>query len=585
MSIQRLPQHLVNKLKAGEIVERPASILKELIENSLDAEAEHIQVEVRKWGKELLRVHDDGLGVSREDLPLTIERYATSKITDEQDLETIKSYGFRGEALASIAEVSTFRLQTRTQEMVAGVGYELYKSGDQQEIQQVAYAKSQGSTVHIEDLFHAIPARHKYLKRASTERNHIKKVFMQYALVQYDKHWTLHKDGNVVFQLAPVESLLERAQQLFKADWTPHFKELTYQDEQLYLYGLVGDAHLHFPSSAYLYVYVNGRPVEDRLIKKAIMDAYRRQIVPGTYPFACVFVEIEPRLLDVNIHPRKSEVKFLDPGSMFTRIKESIQSLLWEKKVNYAAFHQQPIRRWAMSSQQIEQLKQVGETRRFASADGRWAWLTFDSQSSVISRSVETVGDVSVDGQTVQVVGQLWQTYILLEGEEGVYRVDQHALAERITFEKMRQQVQDQGFRSEVLLAPITVSYPSDVEVQSVIRQLQQVGFDLSEFGNQKVIVHAVPEVFVTYKIDLELLFNQVWHMEEVNFDLLLDEVLGMKACKASIKAGQKLSHLEMRQLIEDGVQMLPGMFVCQHGRPSVVKIEKSKIDQMFDRS
>jgi DNA mismatch repair protein MutL len=203
----------------------------------------------------------------------------------------------------------------------------------------------------------------------------------------------------------------------------------------------------------------------------------------------------------------------------------------------------------------------------------------------VISRSVETVGDVSVDGQTVQVVGQLWQTYILLEGEEGVYRVDQHALAERITFEKMRQQVQDQGFRSEVLLAPITVSYPSDVEVQSVIRQLQQVGFDLSEFGNQKVIVHAVPEVFVTYKIDLELLFNQVWHMEEVNFDLLLDEVLGMKACKASIKAGQKLSHLEMRQLIEDGVQMLPGMFVCQHGRPSVVKIEKSKIDQMFDRS
>jgi len=189
-----------------------------------------------------------------------------------------------------------------------------------------------------------------------------------------------------------------------------------------------------------------------------------------------------------------------------------------------------------------------------------------------------------LDQDHVVVVGQFRQSYIALEGKHYLYLVDQHALAERIAFEKMKTEIASHGYQSEILLHPLTISYPADIEIESLVEQLQQFGFDLSDFGNKKIIIHAIPHVFQTYKIDIELLFNQLRGAPEISFDLILDAILGMKACKASIKAGQKLQPVEMLQLIKDGIDFIPGMFVCQHGRPSIVKISKSEIDNLFDR-
>lgn len=231
MLIKRLPQHLINKLKAGEIVERPASVVKELLENALDAGATRIDIAIEQGGKQLIKVADDGGGIGRDDMPLTIERYATSKITDERDLENIISYGFRGEALASISEVSTFRIQSKQQENE--VGHELWRDGEHFQVKEISYGDTHGTSVFIQDIFHAIPAREKFLKSDATERQYISKLFIDYALAHPDKHRTLSKDGKQVWNLAPAQSLMTRVLQVTKAEREGKLKPLAFQDEQV----------------------------------------------------------------------------------------------------------------------------------------------------------------------------------------------------------------------------------------------------------------------------------------------------------------------------------------------------------------
>lgn len=606
--IKKLPQYLINQLKAGEIVERPVSIVKELIENSLDAWATVLDIEIEKGWKGLIKVKDDGCGISKEDLWLTIERHATSKITEVKNLEAIVSYGFRGEALATISEVSGFRVQSKSEENKwkqresGRVWYELYRTGEKFEIRKIPFAQEYGTIVYVEDVFHVIPAREKFLKSDATEWRYIKKLVMSYALVHRDKQWKLMNNGKVIFNLQASDSLLTRVLELTKKDWQKNLKQLAYKDEQLEIHGLVGDANLHFPRGDYIHIFVNNRPVEDRLIKKALMDAYQRQIIPGTYPFVLLFIDIDPKLVDVNVHPRKQQVKFLDPWSMFTIVKSSIMQVIGDMKVSYASFKKQEISSPPHPLSSREGGLHDGLQRKISSWGSKYGQgyqqnldLVYEPQVSYKAWLHEQSERLLIDQEAVNIVGQLRDSYIVLEWQKYVYRVDQHALAERIAFEKMRKEVKENGFESEVLLHPLSIVYPAHVEIELILEQLNQIGFDVSDFGNQKVVVHAVPKVFVRYKVDIELMFNFVWgnklqagsskpQAKHDVFDLILDEIFGMKACKDSIKAGQHLSMLEMQQLINDGIQYIEGLFVCQHGRPSIVKIEKWSIDGLFDR-
>lgn len=613
-TIKKLPQYLINRLKAWEIVERPASVVKELLENSLDAWATVLTLDIQKWGKVSIKITDNGIGIAHEQLPLAVERYATSKIDRAQDLETIVTYWFRWEALATIAEVSGFRMQTRSADTpIPWVWYELSRVWWAFTTKEIPFATEQWTIVYVEDIFRAVPAREKFLKADATEWWYIKKLFVQYALMHRDKDWTLIHNNKHVFSLRPAASFLERVLALTKKDREGKLRHMHVKQENCEVYGLVWDASLHFPKGDRVHIFVNKRPVQDRLIKKALMQAYQRQIVPWTYPFALVCIDIDPSLVDVNVHPRKNEVKFLDPGSMFTLIKHTIQDTIGQQRVNYAAFQQKEVRssphQWkrsapsSLNTQQMKGLKHISTSHDLqGSSYATWHQQNLDlvmepqvsySVSSWWSHDQESL---VMEWEYVRIVGQVWDSYILLQGEDDIYRVDQHALAERIAFERMKKEVECSWFESEVLLQPLTLTFPASVNIEQLLLLLSRIGFDASLFGNTKIIVHAIPVVFVRYKVAIELVFWFLWTLDEADleaqdddqlrwvFDLLLDEILGMKACKASIKAGQKLHMQEMHQLIKDGREHIAWFFVCQHGRPSIVRVQKKHIDGLFDR-
>ena len=686
--IQKLPKHLINKLKAGEIVERPASVVKELIENSLDAGGTSFDIDIWWWGKKLIKIADNGHGMSPEDLRMSIQRYATSKISSAEDLEDIHSYGFRGEALSSISEVSMFRIQTKTvasvrpptssegaiflndtsplggevegaNERNTDPAYELYRNEDRFDIKEIPFAREHGTTVYVEDIFHAIPAREKFLKADATEWKYVKTLISSYAIAHRDKSWTLHKEWKVIYNLTPAWSLMQRVLEMTKQWREQNLKPVLYQDQQIELTGVVGDATLHFSSGQYFWIFVNGRPVHDRVLKKAVMQAFKRQIVPGSYPFVCLFIDIDPHLVDVNVHPRKTEVKFLDPGGVFRLIERVVQEAIWWQKVNYAAFRrpdpstgsgwhfgdikttytsystkrvdriwwtwkedviQSGAKRnrriswrngWWLSDQQIDGLR--GMQGELFGRDGEnpypnlatdWVPLSGNNDIWLEDWSSAYIY-INLDWQQYRLIGQMWDMYIVLENQDSVIYIDQHALAERVAFERMRSEVAEKWYVSHVLLTPMTVQYPADVEdIDQICEVLWGIWFDVSEFGQQKVVIYAIPQVFADWKVDVELVMNWVWGIEcpptpceratsdgevmknngEQIFWLMLDEMLGMKACKASIKAGQRLSLLEMQQLIYDADIYIQWVFVCQHGRPSVVRMDKQSVDGLFDR-
>ncbi len=601
MAIKKLPQHIINRLKAWEIVERPSAILKELMENAFDADATKVAVTIEKWWKKYIAVEDNWVWIPYEDIQLSIERYATSKITTDYDLERIDTYWFRGEALASISEVASVRIQTRHCESTfpEWVGHALWKDSDVYTIDSIPVWYTQGTKVSVADLFQLIPARLKFLKSDNTERNYCKQVFLSFAIIHRDKALSLSHNGKTVFDCKKEESLMARLESLYTADWQWKRKVVERSDDTLHIYWVVWDASLHFPAQQYIQVFVNNRPVQDKLIKKAIMDAYEKQIVLGTFPFAHLFIQISPWLVDVNVHPRKSEVKFLDPGSIYNRIKETIRSHLWNEKVNYAAFTKHHISHtyWSSPAKSWSWHKQWVFQRWEQTAWPTQAWLVWFhwwESGNHQEEKLSTQQQIYFGDDPVRILGQLWDSYIIAAWKENIYYIDQHALAERIAFEKIKKQVAREGFSMDVLLTPLSVSYPRHVDIENVIDILWKIWFDCALFWEQKVIFYAIPQIFATYSVDIEALLQWVWwHTEQLIelqqdpqslFVLLLDEIIGMKACKLSIKAWQHLHYTQMHQLLLDWLQCIDWQFVCQHGRPSVVRIEKKYVDALFDR-
>lgn len=587
MSIKKLPEYLINKLKAGEIVERPASVVKELLENSLDAGATKISLEINDGGKALIRLEDNGSGIELEDLDFVLERYATSKITNEEDLYNIASYGFRGEALASISEVSKFTLQTKTEK--SQTGYQIQKVEDFVELKRIPVWFTHGTVVVIEELFFNTPARQKFLKSAQTEYFYIYQLFVDFALVHFDKAMILKKNNNTVFNLKATDSSGQRFLDLFKKDRADQIKTLDYSDEKVWLSGIIWDAALCFWAPDNIKLFVNQRPVNDKIMKKAILSAYDRQIKPGEYPLACVFLDIQPNLVDVNVHPRKLEVKFLDPGGIYNLVNMVIKKTLGEQKI--MTMNHEFSRSQLQSQSSTPAYQPRFSTQPTSSATTIPAQSSFFQAQSVFqqnSLAQETIDEsfaLRDSSGEYKLIGQLRQSYIQLEQADQTFFIDQHALAERIAFEKMKKNFEENGKKPSILLTPISLSIQKLPDLDDKIAQLQTLGFDISPLGENTLIVYAVPTVLQTFQIDLNLILQKIIFLETPSLDSILNEIFATKACKLSIKAGQKLSPLEMQNLIKDGFAHIDGMFVCQHGRPFFVSIDKKVIDKMFDRT
>lgn len=608
MAIQKLADYIINRLKAGEIVERPASILKELVENSLDAEATKIEISLVDGGKTFLSVQDNGTGIELSDMDLVLERYATSKIRNDEDLYNIASYGFRGEALASISEVSKTTILTKT--AFAQIGTKLVKKGAEVVITNQPVGFKKGTLVQVEDLFYNVPARLKFLKSSQTEFFYCYNYFLDFALWHYDKEWILKKNDKIVFDLKPVRDLKDRIIDLFKKDWKKNLKEFVAEDEYLKIHGVASDASLRFGSMENIKIYVNGRIVQDKIVKKAIMDAYHRQIASWEYPFVILMVDIDPKMVDVNVHPAKLQVKFVDHNKVYGLVYQKIREILGENKIQEYFFDKKD-EKSDSSSFSFWENKENSPSSDSAFQDNSQpssqpkinpASLSFEdifpeqnekptiNQQKITMNSIFGLDQLTPTVQKTfftdeigeyQVIGQIWNSYIVLQSRDALFYIDQHALAERIAFETMKK---EQDLSQEPLLQPLKFEITQVPNLEEKIEELNELGFDISFLGENVIVIYAIPHLFLVHPVDIQTLFNHVLYLEKISFDQLVEGAYATRACKTSIKAGNKLSLPQMEQLVQEGFEKIPWMFVCQHGRPFFVRIEKKEIDKFFDR-
>lgn len=569
--IKKLSQHIINKLKAWEIVERPASVVKELIENSLDANAKNIVVEVIDWWKKLIKVSDDWMWISKQDLPMTIERYATSKISSYEDIEKILTYWFRGEALAAISEVSKFKIISKTTE--EDIAWQLKKIGKDIKLLPSSVGFQHWTVVYVQDLFYNVSVRRKYLKSWKTEFHYIKSLMLNYALTNENIWLKLISEWKKIYDFPIVSNLWDRVLDIF---WEDIFRNLLYFENyknKIKVYGFAWNSQLSFQNSDNIYLFVNKRPVNDKILKKAILQAYYRQIPPGEYPFIILYLEVDPLLVDVNVHPRKLEVRFKDPNSIYNFVYNSISDILWKEKISFVSLDDVKVSKENEYKAELTKLP-----------------LNFSSDVSISSKNNNLEIDSWDEVNNVldfKIIGQLWNSYILLEDESNLYIVDQHALAERIIFEKIKKDIKKSWLKPTPLLSPLILELPlhfTNSQIEEKIKKLNELGFDIWLIWDRKITIWSVPSVFSKYKIEIsKLVIDLLWE-SEININKLLDHIWATKACKAAIKAWDKLSFEEMKKLIEDWFEYISWQFVCQHWRPSFVKIPKEKIDKMFDR-
>ena len=594
MAIHKLPDYVINRLKAWEIVERPSSILKELIENSLDAWANNIEITINDWWKSFISVQDDWTGIELSDMDLLLERYATSKIQTDDDLYNISSYWFRGEALASISEVSKITIITKTQywkiwTKLQKIWWEIISTHS-----PVWF--DHWTIVNVEDLFFNVPARQKFLKSSQTEYFYCYSYFVNVAILHTDKHRIFKRNNRVVFDLNPSD-LLERISNIYKQDWWKNLKLFEEKNDLMQLHWVVSDPWLRFWSAENIKIYVNWRPIQDKIIKKAIMDAYSRQITPWEYPFAIVILDIDPKYVDVNVHPSKLQVKFADSQQVFQLVYSSIYNTLWWNKISHQSQHYNfsNTNKETKNTELLNKfISDFSENQNNKSPTSEQVKL-FDQAISSTWNNVHSIfwlNSLTTWNESkmffneeiweYQIIWQLWNSYIVLQSNDALYYIDQHALAERIAYETMKK---EEDLNPQPLLQPLKYEITNVPNLSEKIKELNKLWFDIAKLWENIVVIYSIPKVFVTHPVDFMALFNHVLYLEKITFNHLMDSVYATRACKISIKAWNKLSLPQMEQLVNDWFNKIPWMFVCQHWRPFFVKIDKKEIDWFFERN
>ncbi|MCA0369577.1 MAG: DNA mismatch repair endonuclease MutL [Proteobacteria bacterium] len=616
--IRRLPTTLVNQIAAGEVVERPASVLKELVDNALDAGATHIEIHMREGGRSLLRVTDDGCGMSREDLPLALERHATSKLPDE-DLFHIKTMGFRGEALPSIASVA--RLSVTSRARGASEGW-LQEVEGGQDLGQKPAVHPQGTTVEVRDLFFATPARLKFLKSASTESAHVQEALNRLAMASPYVSFRLVQEGKVVCDLPEAAremdeagARLMRLTKIMGADFGANALPIDAHREGLRLSGFVGLPTLSRASPSHQFLFVNGRPVRDKVLQSALRLAYQDFLAPARYPLVALFLEIDPAAVDVNVHPAKTEVRFADPGivrGLFVgAIKDALRAAghrvaTTVSQAALGAFRAAPAPS-ALSPSPFHQptFAPAPMARSFSAPQGP----RYTTQGHVASFLASGVAAVSQDGPQFGVaegapyetsaapgeshplghaVAQLHGTYIVAQTQDGLILVDQHAAHERLVYEDMKAQLAKGRMVGQGLLVPeiVEVSPRHAALLTEHAGLLEELGLVVEAFGGGAFVVRETPALLGA--VDARALLQDVADSLEVSCEphLLKErllEVLSTRACHGSIRAGRKLTLPEMDALLRQ-METTPHAGQCNHGRPTYVELQLTDVEKLFGR-
>jgi len=573
MRIRRLTELVTLKIAAGEVVDRPASVVKELVENGIDAGSERIDVILREGGKSQIVVRDDGEGMPGEDLRLAFERYATSKIETEADLYSIETLGFRGEALASIAAVSRARVTSCPRD--GGTAHTLEVSGGR--IGEVVPAsRPPGTTVEVADLFYNVPARARFLGAARTEFMHVNRVVQRLALLSPQMGWSVTHEDREVFSAPAVRTLLDRLAQVYGTEVAAGLIPIEGERGPIRVSGFISRPDLKRGNRRDQSLVVNGRFVSDRGLSFVLSSAYRGILRPGSYPIAVIRVDLPSDRVDVNVHPRKEEVRFADARQVQDTVAAALQKALSSRQV-VAPFV--PPRDGGGTAAEPRQ--------RYAE---RTEALTFDlSREMHLSGRVREAAKVRVHGDR-RVIGQLQSTYLLVESPDGLEIVDQHIAHERILYEGLREEWGADGIVRQLFLIParVEVSFEAASILAGRREELGRVGIILDEFGGGTFLIREYPRALADeqtkrgFQSVIEALIEALSagaDVEESLFDRLLSEL----SCSAAIKAGEPIPLAEAQALIER-LMTLKNPNFCPHGRPIVFRIDRDELDRRFQR-
>jgi DNA mismatch repair protein MutL len=559
MPIKSLSPQVVARIAAGEVVERPASVVKELVENSLDAGATRISVEVEGGGVSLIRVSDNGIGIPSAELELAFERYATSKINELADLESISSLGFRGEALPSIAAVAQVDMTT----CVDGEKTASYLSlKDGAVAERASQGRSKGTTVSVFNLFRKIPARLKFLKSVATENSHIANVVSHYALAFPEVKFSLSLDGRVALRTAGSGRLQDSLAEVYGAEVAGNMLELKGEATVPRVTGMVGLPKLGRSGRGYLSFFVNRRWVNSRMLARAVEEAYHGLLMVGQHPMAVINISLPAQDVDVNIHPTKSEVKFANERAAFSAVNRAVRQALTE---------QLPVPGVERATKPV-----------FPSAVREPEAPAYAGDVGLSQPSPPTPAAAL---PVLRVLGQLASSYIIAEGPDGLYLIDQHAAHERVLFERIERQRAQREIEVQGLLEPmpLEVSPRQEAELWSHYQDLAEFGFSIEPFGGKTFLVRAVPAL-VHNKGWVGMLRELLDSLSEGDKSRWVEVVTSTMACHGAVRAGQALSDSEMRELVRQ-LEQTATPHTCPHGRPTMIHLSYGQLKKDFGRS
>lgn len=592
-SIHVLSDEVVNKIAAGEVVDRPASVLKEVMENALDAGATRIEVDLQAGGRKAIVVSDDGSGMSRDDALLCVERHATSKIRDVDDIENVSTLGFRGEAMAAIAAVSRFTLTTRP--AGAETGTELTMSGGR--ILDVREAGCPpGTTVAVRNLFFNVPARRKFLRTEQTELAHARQVFLVYALSHPQVALRLSVDDREVYRLSGGATLADRVRELFGHELVAALRPLEFAGDQVRLRGLAGLPQATRGDRTEQYIFVNGRPASAPVVNFAIGEAYQTLVPRGRHPVLFLFIEVPPDQVDVNVHPTKKEIRFRHPSQVRDALIQGLREAVTLNREGAPAVQELMTAARAapaLSVPDLPSLPAFAYPRMAPPGEGAPRTpvppSTDPAAAQPEAEEAARASKSEAPWSWCRILGQAGGLYVVLETEDGLIVMDPHAAHERILYEKFMREVTEHRVKSQGLLTPETVDLPPEraLHARRNMDLLRAMGFGISEFGGDTFVVDALP-VCLGNASAVSVLAEVAASLEaggnRGGTERWAEERVAQAACKAAVKARDRLSVQEIEHLVLDLARAeMP--YTCPHGRPTIIFLGFSELERKFGRA
>lgn len=583
-----LDENTINKIAAGEVIDRPASIVKELVENSIDAGAKNISIDIRNGGIQKIKIIDDGSGISPDDVELAFERHATSKIRKEEDIQNIKSMGFRGEALASIAAISKVTISTKKVENHTGTRLVIV-AGKTSEVIEIAW--DMGTTIVIEDVFANIPARYKFLKKDYIEAGYIEDNIIRLALANPNISFKYINNGKQIFNTTGNGDIKYTIFNIFGKQIMENIHDISYEYENIKVNGIIGNPNISRSTRQNEFMYVNTRFVNNKTLIAALEKGFEQKLNIGKFPFAVINVEIPPQEIDVNVHPAKLEIKFQNESKVFDAVFHAVKNKIEEYHRSISPFTSNEINTTVVENrtEEIKQDTNIIEEEK----EKQTIPIYFNEDENIEIKDLIKTNKIDEDIANYDTeikyryIGCLFDTYILIEIKEKLYIIDQHAAHERLLYEQISSMYYNKKKETQILMMPLLLElkHKEKAYIDKNKKIFEDIGYIFEDFGDSAIKISGVPNV--GYNIGYEEMFKDVLdemveNVNTTNKDLETRFIYTL-ACKAAVKGNMKLTNQEHIALLDKMIE-LKNPFTCPHGRPTAYQISKYEIERKFKR-